>query len=149
LERERERGITKVNLFFPRPNGMSFTVPEQNVQVPNLKIGDVVTFSYESYSRKHVPVNPVIHRVRTDLSWHNLANTLTGMKIHAIINNLAYIIKIINTSMFQYICRASAGAKNLLMNDLIKKSTFRKSPNGTQYFVPQEKITILTNNKKI
>jgi hypothetical protein len=34
-----------------------------------LKRGDVVTFSYETLSRRAVPVNPEILRVRTDLTW--------------------------------------------------------------------------------
>jgi hypothetical protein len=56
---------------------MNFTVAmtSHSVQVPKLSIGDVVTFSAENYSKKHVPINPVILRIRSDLSWHNVVNT--------------------------------------------------------------------------
>jgi hypothetical protein len=34
--------------------------------------GDLVTFSYTSYSRNSLPVNPVVYRVRTDISWEDV-----------------------------------------------------------------------------
>eukprot|EP00026_Physarum_polycephalum_P002670 Phypoly_transcript_02678.p1 GENE.Phypoly_transcript_02678~~Phypoly_transcript_02678.p1 ORF type:complete len:822 (+),score=110.18 Phypoly_transcript_02678:190-2655(+) len=34
-----------------------------------LKIGDVVTFGFDSYSRRDVPSNPTLLRIRTDLTW--------------------------------------------------------------------------------
>lgn len=58
-------------LFLIRPNGSVFSVAAQNVQV-EVKTGDVVTFSYESNSRRDAPVNPTIYRVRTDLSWDDV-----------------------------------------------------------------------------
>ena len=96
---EGRREDDSVINYSSRPNGMHFTVPEQSVEVPRLSVGDVVTFSYESFSRKHIPVNPIIHRLRTDLSWHHVINAPQlsyGMKRH-------YTRKITNTN-FHFVC---------------------------------------------
>eukprot|EP00026_Physarum_polycephalum_P001049 Phypoly_transcript_01050.p1 GENE.Phypoly_transcript_01050~~Phypoly_transcript_01050.p1 ORF type:complete len:906 (+),score=142.25 Phypoly_transcript_01050:476-3193(+) len=55
------------------PDGVTFVVSAQNVK-PGLrpKIGDIVTFSYEDFSRKASPVNPNIYRIRTDVSWKDV-----------------------------------------------------------------------------
>jgi len=50
---------------------MTFNAPTPDISPP-LAVGDVVTFSYESYSRREVPLNPKIQRVRTDLSWEEV-----------------------------------------------------------------------------
>lgn len=34
-----------------------------------IQIGDVVTLTYESYSKNAIPVNPVISHVRKDVNW--------------------------------------------------------------------------------
>ena len=60
--------------FFPsscflislRPDGVSFKVPVQKIQP---KKGDVVTFSYDSYTVRSVPLNPRIYRIRGDMTW--------------------------------------------------------------------------------
>ena len=49
-----------------------------------IKCGDIVTISYENSSRSFVPINPVITRVRFDMTWkdavHNHRITqLNGM----------------------------------------------------------------------
>jgi signal peptidase I len=36
------------------------------------KRGDIVTFTYETYSRRDVPVNPKLLRVRKDVSWESI-----------------------------------------------------------------------------
>jgi hypothetical protein len=38
---------------------------------PDLKFksGDIVSFSYDNYSRNAVPVNPFVYRIRMDLTW--------------------------------------------------------------------------------
>ena len=59
-------------------------MPHRNVEVPRISIGDVVTFSYESYSRKDEYVNPVITRIRTDVSWPEPVYTsISGHQITA------------------------------------------------------------------
>lgn len=41
---------------------------------PNMKLkkGDVVTFTYDHFTLQGVPVNPVLVRVRTDVSWEDV-----------------------------------------------------------------------------
>lgn len=33
------------------------------------KSGNIVTFAYESYSRRTIPTNPKIYRIRGDVTW--------------------------------------------------------------------------------
>eukprot|EP00026_Physarum_polycephalum_P001298 Phypoly_transcript_01299.p1 GENE.Phypoly_transcript_01299~~Phypoly_transcript_01299.p1 ORF type:complete len:1145 (+),score=200.33 Phypoly_transcript_01299:2-3436(+) len=55
------------------PNGLTFSAPlPGNVE---LTIGDVVTISYDINSRREVPTNPKILRIRTDLSWEDVVNS--------------------------------------------------------------------------
>lgn len=57
-----------------RPDGTTFPA-EYHHEVP-VKEGDIVTFSYDSYSRrKLIPVNPKIIRVRNDISWQQVVAT--------------------------------------------------------------------------
>ena len=51
-----------------RPNGIKFTVPPENIHVPTkLRVGDVVTFSYDNPTRRNILVNPKIYRLRSDV----------------------------------------------------------------------------------
>eukprot|EP00026_Physarum_polycephalum_P001704 Phypoly_transcript_01706.p1 GENE.Phypoly_transcript_01706~~Phypoly_transcript_01706.p1 ORF type:complete len:1010 (+),score=136.82 Phypoly_transcript_01706:80-3109(+) len=55
------------------PSGGTFIVPPQNVKAKPLpKKGDVVTFSYDDFSRKALPVNPTIYQIRQDLAWDDV-----------------------------------------------------------------------------
>ena len=47
-----------------------FTVPIENVFVEDMKIGDIVTFSYENHTRRNVLVNLKINRIRYDALWN-------------------------------------------------------------------------------
>jgi hypothetical protein len=58
-----------------RPNGTTFTVPPEDVQVPTPTVGDVVSFSYEVHARRDTPVNPSIYRIRHDLLWDDVLNS--------------------------------------------------------------------------
>ena len=49
-------------------------VPATGVEVSTPKIGDVVTFSYESFSRRDTPVNPIIYRTRSDVLWDDVVS---------------------------------------------------------------------------
>lgn len=49
-----------------------FTVPAEQVECDTPRKGDVVTFSYECYSRKAIPVKPTITRIRTDMQWEEV-----------------------------------------------------------------------------
>jgi hypothetical protein len=57
-----------------------FTVPPENVFIELPFPGDVVTFSYETFARRDVPVNPTIFRLRSDLSWDDLVERATRTK---------------------------------------------------------------------
>lgn len=36
------------------------------------KIGDVITFTYDNYSRRAAPINPKLQRIRFDISWEQI-----------------------------------------------------------------------------
>ena len=61
-------------LFFTRPEGVSFTteVPEdfQNEVYP--KKGDIISFSFQNFSKNEVPVDPQLYRIREDLTWKDV-----------------------------------------------------------------------------
>jgi hypothetical protein len=74
-ERRKKKGkefLKLLILFYKRPNGVMFEVPASDVLIPTPSIGSVVTFCYESYSRKEVPLNPIITRIRADISWEEV-----------------------------------------------------------------------------
>eukprot|EP00026_Physarum_polycephalum_P001621 Phypoly_transcript_01623.p1 GENE.Phypoly_transcript_01623~~Phypoly_transcript_01623.p1 ORF type:complete len:1048 (-),score=160.89 Phypoly_transcript_01623:116-2998(-) len=54
------------------PNGVNFPVPFEQVQIPTPSPGDVVSFSYDMHTRRDLPVNPVIYKLRNDLSWEDV-----------------------------------------------------------------------------
>ena len=64
--------ISFLLLFIFRLDGQTLVVKAQDVLIRTPSIGDVVTFSYESHSRRDEPVNPKIFRVRADVSWEEL-----------------------------------------------------------------------------
>eukprot|EP00026_Physarum_polycephalum_P001892 Phypoly_transcript_01895.p1 GENE.Phypoly_transcript_01895~~Phypoly_transcript_01895.p1 ORF type:complete len:897 (+),score=113.58 Phypoly_transcript_01895:334-3024(+) len=49
------------------PDGTSFKAPPP--EELKLTKGDIVTFSHDRFSKTSLPVNPVIERIRSDLSW--------------------------------------------------------------------------------
>ena len=67
----REEGECIILIYTRRSDGLSFTVKvAETANYPQeYKKGDVVTFSYDSFSRNSIPVNPKILRARRDLSW--------------------------------------------------------------------------------
>lgn len=42
---------------------------KKDVMVTHLRVGDVVTFSFDLSSRRNIPVSPKILRIREDLEW--------------------------------------------------------------------------------
>ena len=52
-----------------RPDGTTFKAQSQGLP---LRAGDIVTFSYESYSPRSLPVNPLVTRVRLDKFWREI-----------------------------------------------------------------------------
>lgn len=65
-------------------------MPRQNIRLSvRAQIGDVVTFSCDSYSAQGTPVNPHVFRIRHDLSWldlvsgsNNISKQPTGILIN-------------------------------------------------------------------
>eukprot|EP00026_Physarum_polycephalum_P002214 Phypoly_transcript_02219.p1 GENE.Phypoly_transcript_02219~~Phypoly_transcript_02219.p1 ORF type:complete len:905 (+),score=113.90 Phypoly_transcript_02219:198-2912(+) len=66
LEVDRVKGVV-----LKLADGKVIMVQPQNVKI-SVQKGDIVTFSYDSYSQRSVPVNPFIFRIRTDLSWEQV-----------------------------------------------------------------------------
>eukprot|EP00026_Physarum_polycephalum_P003642 Phypoly_transcript_03655.p1 GENE.Phypoly_transcript_03655~~Phypoly_transcript_03655.p1 ORF type:complete len:704 (+),score=96.89 Phypoly_transcript_03655:68-2113(+) len=54
------------------PNEQIFEVSPENILVSNLAVGDIVSFSHETHSRRDTPVNPKIIRIRCDITWQNV-----------------------------------------------------------------------------
>lgn len=63
---------------------MLFEVPHDNVQLEpdenekatvTVKPGDIVSFSYDQYSRRSEPVNPVVFRIRSDMDWNQVLHS--------------------------------------------------------------------------
>lgn len=60
---------------------MHFDIPLKGEE---LKKDDIVTFSYDTWQDQSTPVNPVIVRIRQDMSWeevmlnHALENSVKG-----------------------------------------------------------------------
>jgi hypothetical protein len=55
-----------------RPSGISFKVT-QNFEAGYIpKTGDIVTFEHDAFSRRDVPINPKIVRIRKDMNWENV-----------------------------------------------------------------------------
>jgi hypothetical protein len=59
-------------IFSLRPDGRTFVVPPDNVHVSRIAVGDVVTFSYNHHSQRHIPANPTVFKIRTDISWEDV-----------------------------------------------------------------------------
>eukprot|EP00026_Physarum_polycephalum_P003078 Phypoly_transcript_03087.p1 GENE.Phypoly_transcript_03087~~Phypoly_transcript_03087.p1 ORF type:complete len:857 (-),score=123.40 Phypoly_transcript_03087:4-2394(-) len=57
------------------PNGTIVTVPPENVLISTPETGDVVTFSFDAASRREVPINPKIYRIRTDIGWDEMVHS--------------------------------------------------------------------------
>lgn len=59
--------------FEIRPDGKSLEVPPQKVMLQDQpKKGDIVSISFDSFSRRALPTNPKIYRIRTDVSWQHV-----------------------------------------------------------------------------
>lgn len=52
---------------------MEFMIPVKETQAALIpQKGDIVTFQFDHFSRKSLPVNPAISRLRFDLSWNDV-----------------------------------------------------------------------------
>lgn len=72
-------------------------VPFQQVRCP-VKIGDIVTFSYEVHSRRMLPVNMQIYRVRKDINWEEVVRNFVRENLHNSLNGIrAVSVFVINS----------------------------------------------------
>lgn len=56
-----------------RPDSSLFTVGKENILLDSaLRKGNVVSFSFENYTRNSAPVNPKVYRIREDISWEEV-----------------------------------------------------------------------------
>lgn len=46
--------------------------------------GDIVSFSYDSFSRRLAPVNPTIFRIRKDIDWDDVIRNYESEILHPI-----------------------------------------------------------------
>lgn len=82
--------------FMNRPHGARFSVQTKALDFTP-KRGDIVTFTYDHLTNSSIPIDPVIHRIRTDVLWkdvvknyfdqHPKAQKLSGMCIRSMHND--------------------------------------------------------------
>lgn len=75
-----------------RPDGKTFSVPSENLHIPSPKIGDVVTFSYESNIRRDVPFQPKIYKIRHDILWEEVIHSSLKENMH--LTSMYRIVKV-------------------------------------------------------
>ena len=57
-------------------------MPNEDILLPSIRVGDVVSFSYERNPKTELPYNPKIVRIRTDLAWEDVVqNSLKDIKL--------------------------------------------------------------------
>lgn len=70
------RRIFRFLIVLFRPDGTNFDVPPQKVE-GTVERGVVVTFTYDRFSRRSIPLRPRIVRTRPDLSWEDVLSDAT------------------------------------------------------------------------
>lgn len=69
-------------LTYFRPDETLFQVTlEDFVHNTKPKEGDVVTFTYQSYSRYSVPIQPKIYRIREDVAWEDVVRDFASKSV--------------------------------------------------------------------
>lgn len=64
-----------------RPEGTTFTVEENQIEgIPTpLKVGDIVSFSYEAHSRRDIPSGVLVYRIRSDIKWDDILSSSSSL----------------------------------------------------------------------
>lgn len=74
--------LTNIN----SPNGDEFEAEASSDL--DIAEGDVVTFESDTYSRRELPADPVITRIRRDISWENvIADYLADIPQQNVLNS--------------------------------------------------------------
>eukprot|EP00026_Physarum_polycephalum_P000399 Phypoly_transcript_00400.p1 GENE.Phypoly_transcript_00400~~Phypoly_transcript_00400.p1 ORF type:complete len:1105 (+),score=129.94 Phypoly_transcript_00400:31-3345(+) len=97
---DREALVVTTNrdksVLLQMPDGTSFTAPAPGDYSP--KKGEIVSFAFDNFSRRSVPVNPRILRQRTDVSWDDLVrdfrNSSQARELNDVsVKNIRYAVK--------------------------------------------------------
>lgn len=68
-------------LILGRPNDVTFQVAAEDITaIEPLRVGDIVSFSYNNLSPNQVPVGPNVFRVRRDLSWNDAISDFSRIR---------------------------------------------------------------------
>eukprot|EP00026_Physarum_polycephalum_P002403 Phypoly_transcript_02409.p1 GENE.Phypoly_transcript_02409~~Phypoly_transcript_02409.p1 ORF type:complete len:900 (+),score=140.14 Phypoly_transcript_02409:101-2800(+) len=70
------------SLLLKMADGTRLTVDAENNKLNSkAKRGDIVTFSFDNYSRGLVPISPKVFRIRTDITWEDVLQNDVGEKL--------------------------------------------------------------------
>lgn len=68
-------------LILGRPNDVTFQVAAEDITaIEPLRVGDIVSFSYNNLSPNQVPVGLNVFRVRRDLSWNDAISDFSRIR---------------------------------------------------------------------
>jgi hypothetical protein len=110
------------------------TVTNDDVFTPALRVGDVVSFSYERNPKTDMPYNPKIVRIRTDLVWEDVIQSSHNDKRLGITNSISPLPKMCLTILKLVGLRPTCMkvTRNYKKSGIISKSPpspFLKKPN--------------------
>lgn len=67
---------------------MEFKIP--NKENHGTQSGDIVTFTFQNFSRTSLPVDPKVVRVRSDVAWDDVTYSYILERSHTIQNGLSF-----------------------------------------------------------
>lgn len=125
-----------INCHFIRPDGTVFKALNQQFKAEGEvkpKEGDIVTFTYESYSRRAVPVNPKIYRIRKDTNWEQVvSNFQKDLVKNGIKGNLFLpLISLQNSPKLYTATRTNLDGTGFPSKGIISKISSRNSQKAT------------------
>jgi len=54
-------------------------VERENIKIETeVRRGDIVSFSFDNFSKSSIPVNPQVYRIRADVTWEDVINNESG-----------------------------------------------------------------------
>lgn len=79
---DKEGLVMKVNrasLTLLLADGVTFEVPAESISLKRWpKRGEIVSFSYDNYSRFSIPIHAKVYRIRKDVSWQDVLNNASA-----------------------------------------------------------------------
>jgi len=67
--------IKGIYCFCKLPTGQTFLSRCLQTLTKNIKINSIVSYKYSYTLKKGIPSNPVIYKIRPDLTWQNIVNS--------------------------------------------------------------------------